>query len=118
VAEITRLNMIRRANPALQSHLGVIFLDCDNDHILCFMKQSPDGDNMVITAICMDPHHAQSGVLRLVPAIWRFAGGPVLRLESLMSGESLDWHGDDQTIRLDPAALPFAIWRVRAPLES
>jgi len=118
VAEITRLNMIRRANPALQSHLGVVFLDCDNDQILCFMKQSADGDNMVITAICMDPHNVQSGTLRLVPAIWRFADRPSLRLESLMSGERLEWFGDDQPIRLDPAALPFAIWRVRAPLED
>ncbi|RYG09978.1 MAG: alpha-1,4-glucan--maltose-1-phosphate maltosyltransferase, partial [Burkholderiales bacterium] len=57
VREITLLNQIRSSNPALQTHLGVTFCESSGDQVLCFTKTA--GDNIVFTAICLDPHHAQ-----------------------------------------------------------
>src|SRR5581483_225768 len=42
VAEIAALNRLRRGNPALQSHLGVSFLNAFNDAILYYEKATPD----------------------------------------------------------------------------
>jgi starch synthase (maltosyl-transferring) len=32
-----------------------------------------------------------------------------------MHGGQVTWHGKVQHLRLDPAVLPFAIWRVAPP---
>ena len=66
VAEVAALNRIRRANPALHSHLGVSFLPCDNDRVLCFVKVSASGDNVVVGAISSDPAGVQQTRFRLV----------------------------------------------------
>ncbi|WP_204311070.1 hypothetical protein, partial [Stenotrophomonas maltophilia] len=59
VAEITRLNAIRRENPALHSHLGVTFHNAFNDSILYFGKATPDRSNCLLVAVSMDPFNAQ-----------------------------------------------------------
>src|SRR5690606_36346549 len=45
VDEISRLNRIRRENPALQSHLGVQFVDSGNPQVLYFVKARPQAGN-------------------------------------------------------------------------
>ncbi len=61
VAEITELNAIRRANPALQTHLGVTFLAAGNDQVLVFEKATPDRCNVLLVAINLDlAHHASA----------------------------------------------------------
>ncbi len=39
-AEITRLNRIRRENPALHTHLGITFYNCTNSNIIYFGKST------------------------------------------------------------------------------
>ena len=43
VAEITALNRIRRAHPALQTHLGLTFYPAFNDQVLLYGKRTPGG---------------------------------------------------------------------------
>ena len=122
IAEITRLNAIRRANPALQTHLGVTFLQCGNDDVLCFVKAAPAadiqaGDNMVIVAIGMDPNTPQTARLPITSAMRDFAGPGPLRVEDLMTGRTEDWHGDTYEATLDPASRIFAVWRVQPAFE-
>ena len=56
VAEIAALNRIRRANPALQSHLGVAFYNAFNDQVLLYGKMAPSRAAMILVAISLDPH--------------------------------------------------------------
>jgi starch synthase (maltosyl-transferring) len=118
IAEIARLNTIRRSNPALQTHLGLTLLSCSNNSMLCFAKTSAANDNMVIVAITMDPVTPQTGTIQLTPEIHAFAGASSVRLEDLMQHSTADWFGNDQQIHLDPATQPFAIWRVRPAFEG
>jgi starch synthase (maltosyl-transferring) len=112
VPEITALNRIRRENPALQTHLGVAFLNCWNDNILAFRKMTADRSNLVVVAICLDPFAAQEAAFE-VP-LWEFGlpddGG--VAVEDLVSGRGWTWHGKVQRLRLDPAAQPYAILRL------
>jgi starch synthase (maltosyl-transferring) len=125
VREITQLNRIRKANPALHSHLNLRFHESSSEHILVFSKstrcegsgensENRYGDNVLLVAINLDPYAAHDASFD-VP-LWRF-GLPdhaALEVEDLMSESRFAWHGRQQHVHLDPQQqLPFAIWRVR-----
>ena len=114
VPEISALNRIRRENPALQTHLGIGFLNCWNDNILAFRKMTADRGNLVVVAINLDPFGVQEAAFE-VP-LWEFglpdhAG---VAVEDLLTGRNWTWHGKIQQLRLDPAALPYTILRISA----
>jgi starch synthase (maltosyl-transferring) len=117
VAEIVALNRIRKANPALQSHLGVTFYNAFNDQILLYGKRSPDAVDMILVAVSLDPHNMQEATFELPLWEWKLPDHGSLYVEDLMRGRGAIWTGKLQRVRLDPAGLPFAIWRV-APPES
>jgi len=113
VAEISRLNRIRRRNAALHSHLGVEFLPCAHESVVYFRKFAADGNQLLI-AISLDPHNVVEATLEL--PLWRFGrtDDGELQVEDLFREFSFTWHGKYQPVRLDPHELPFCIWRVDA----
>jgi len=114
-AEIARLNQIRRANPALHGNRGLEFLNAFDDSVLYYARTSRDGRNALLVAVNLDPHRAVEAEIEI--PLWRF-GLPdqaSLGAEELMEGRKLVWHGKRQRIRLDPARMPFAVWRLEAP---
>lgn len=113
VAEITRLNTIRRTHPALQSHLNVTFYTAFDEQILYFGKRLPGEDEMVLVAVSLDPHAPRSAAIE-VP-LWEF-GLPdhaAVEVEDLLRDTRFTWTGKMQTLHLNPADLPYAIWRIR-----
>ena len=113
IAEITQLNQMRRANPALQTHLGISFHNADNDQILYYSKATADLRNVVLVAVNLDPHFPQECEIEVPLWLWGLADAATVAVEDLMDGRTFTWHGKMQHIRLDPAALPFAVWRIR-----
>ena len=116
-AEIAALNRIRRAHPALQTHLGLSFYNAFNDQIVLFGKRVPNEDatgagEMILVAVSFDPHGAQEADIEI--PLWEFdqPDSGALDATDLMRGHRFTWHGKTQHIRLDPADLPFAIWQV------
>jgi len=110
IAEITRLNGIRKHNPALHSHLGLTLLPAFNDNILFFEKATPSRDNVVLVAVSLDPHNAQEADVEI--PLWA-SGLPdsgSLFVEDLMHGNRTTWTGKRQHLRLEPGE-PFSIWR-------
>jgi starch synthase (maltosyl-transferring) len=115
VEEITRLNAIRKANPALQTHLGLAFHTAFNDRVLFYSKATEDRSNVVLCAVGLDPYQAQEATVELpLWELWRLPDHAALEVEDLMrDGHRFAWHGRTQRLRLDPHGLPFGIWRVR-----
>ena len=113
VAEITQLNRIRRANPALQTHLGLAFHNAFNDQILYFSKSTPDLQNVVLVAVNLDPRFAQECDIEVPLWLWGLSDAAAVAVEDLVGGHRFTWQGKVQHIRLDPAVLPYALWRVR-----
>jgi starch synthase (maltosyl-transferring) len=111
-AEIARLNAIRRANPALQSHLGLAFHNAFDDAVLWYRKATPDRSNVVLVAVNLDPHHVREASVELPLWEWGLPDHASLDAEDLMTGHRFVWQGKMQQIRLDPAGLPFGLWRV------
>lgn len=119
IREITELNRIRSENPAFHSHLGIRFLNASNDNILFFIKSTEPvdsgqryGDNVVLVAINLDPFAAHDTMIEL--PLWEFgmSDDAGLEVEDLISGARLTWYGKLQSLRLDPFARPYAIWRI------
>ncbi|MFO1080322.1 MAG: alpha-1,4-glucan--maltose-1-phosphate maltosyltransferase [Reyranellaceae bacterium] len=115
VAEIGALNRLRRSHPALQSHRGVTFYNAFNDQVLVYGKSTPAHDHMVLVAVSLDPHAVQEASFEVPLWEWQLPDDGAVEGEELMSGRRFTWHGKVQRVRLDPAGLPFAIWRI-APL--
>jgi starch synthase (maltosyl-transferring) len=113
IDEISRLNRIRRANPALHTHLGISFHNAFNDQVLYYAKATPDLQNFILVAVNLDPHFPQECDIEVPLWRWGLPDQAAVAVEDLMTGTSLTWRGKVQHIRLDPAALPFAIWRLR-----
>ncbi|SDB15994.1 maltotransferase domain-containing protein [Belnapia rosea] len=113
VEEITRLNAIRRANPALQTQMGLAFHNAFNDNVLWYRKATAERDNCILVAVSLDPHHVQQASVELPLWEWGLPDHAALEAEDLMRGHRFTWQGKMQQIRLDPGELPFGIWRVR-----
>jgi starch synthase (maltosyl-transferring) len=113
VPEITRLNRIRKENPALKSHHGVTFLPAHNDNVLFYAKQAPGGRNTVLVAVNLAPHWTQEADVELPLNLVGLDDHASVAVEDLMRGHRFGWNGKWQRIRLEPA-LPFAIWRITA----
>ncbi|HZR37552.1 MAG TPA: alpha-1,4-glucan--maltose-1-phosphate maltosyltransferase [Nevskia sp.] len=114
VAEISRLNHIRRENPALHSHLGLRFYNAFNDQVLYYGKATPDLANFILVAVSLDPHRPQQTTFE-VP-LWEFGlpDSGAVEAEELMQGTRLRWQGKLQHWYFDPQRQPFAIWRIHA----
>ena len=111
IADIRLLNRLRRTYPALQTHLNTRFYAARNDHVIYYGKPSPDGSELILVMVNLDPHHPQEAAFE-VP-LWEF-GLPddgTVSAEDLAQGYRFDWRGKDQWIRLDPQE-PYRIWRI------
>jgi starch synthase (maltosyl-transferring) len=111
-AEIAALNAIRRDNPALQTHLGVSFLHTPNDLVLAYEKATSDRSNVVLVAVCLDPHNMQESEFDVPLWKWRLPDDGSVLVEDLVSGARFTWTGRTQRVRLTEDQ-PYAIWRVR-----
>jgi starch synthase (maltosyl-transferring) len=94
---ISRVNAIRRDNPALQHLDNIQFLATENDALIAYAKRT--GDNTIITVVTLDPVAAQEGIV-VVP--YGLGLPPVFTVTDLLSGESFDWRMGRNFVRLDP----------------
>jgi starch synthase (maltosyl-transferring) len=120
IAEITELNRIRRAQPALQSHLGLRFYDASNPNVILYGKQMPPAGGMIereiiLVAVSLDPHIAQDTSIEVPLWAMGLPDSATVAVRDLMRDVSFTWTGKYQQVRLDPASLPFAIWQLTVP---
>ncbi len=108
---ITRLNQIRRENPALHEYDNLRFHLCDNDRVLFYAKAAADGQNLLFFAVSLDPYAAHEVTLFFPLPDIRVAAGESWKAEELLEGGITTWQGSHQRIKLDPAS-PARIWRV------
>jgi starch synthase (maltosyl-transferring) len=111
-AEIAKLNRIRKAHPALQSHLGLRFYSAHNDQVIFYGKPLPAGDDVILCAVNLDPFHVQEVTLEIPLWEWKLPDTAAFIAHDLMRDTENTHAGKLQRIRLDPGELPFIIWRV------
>ncbi|WP_035690642.1 maltotransferase domain-containing protein [Azospirillum halopraeferens] len=112
---ITRINRIRKENPALHYLSNLRFYNAYEDNILFYGKMTESRDNIVLIAVNLDPHAAHGGTLEI--PLWEL-GLPDyahVDVEDLFTGQRFTWIGKHQHVWLDPHANPAAIWRIKPP---
>jgi len=117
-AYITRLNAIRRENRGLATNNWLAFHPVDNDHLLFYSKRTEDFSNIILTAVNLDPHHVQEGWLQVPLDELGIAENEIFQVHELIGDSRYLWQGKDNYVRLDPAASPAQIFRVRRRLRT
>ncbi len=114
---IARVNQIRAANPALHRNRSLRFYTVDNDEIICFAKYTEDRNNVIVVAVNLDPHHAQSGWVDLPLAELGLDPTKPFQMHDLLTDARYLWNGPRNYLSLNPASVPAHIFRVRHNLR-
>ncbi|HKT73436.1 MAG TPA: alpha-1,4-glucan--maltose-1-phosphate maltosyltransferase [Steroidobacteraceae bacterium] len=115
---IARVNRIRRENAPLQSDRGLRFHEIDNDMLLAYSKTAEGGTDSILVVVNVDPHHAQSGWLRLDPVTLGVEPGTTFQAHDLLSGARFLWRGERNYVALDPEHSPAHIFRIRRRVRT
>ncbi|HKS49145.1 MAG TPA: alpha-1,4-glucan--maltose-1-phosphate maltosyltransferase [Amycolatopsis sp.] len=107
---LTKLNLIRRAHPALQQMRTLRFHHVDNGGLLAYSKQDPATGDTVVMVVTLNPFGAEEGTLWLDLPSLGFAWHDRLIAHDEVSGETWDW-GRANYVRLEP-------WRAVAHIVS
>lgn len=109
-AEIARLNQLRRANPALQSHHGLTLAASGNERVIAFARATPGNGNVILAAISLDPFHPQTARVEPPFALFGTPWPDSLVAEDLLADRRDTWH-DARAVALSPDQ-PYRIWRL------
>ncbi|MGH7477403.1 MAG: alpha-1,4-glucan--maltose-1-phosphate maltosyltransferase [Longimicrobiales bacterium] len=115
---ITRVNRIRRDNPALQRNGSLRFHTTDNDALIAYSKLDAVTGNLVLSVVNVDPYHVHSGFLELPLADLGLGTDQPFQVHDLLGDGRYQWHGPRNYVELNPHVLPAHIFRVRRRMRS
>ena len=118
VALITRVNAIRKDNPALHHYRNLQFVPTDNDQVIAYLRATPDFANLVLVVVNLDPHHTQSAWVRVPVGDLAIDQGEQYQVHDLISDARYLWTGESNFVQLDPNVCPAHIFRVRRRVKT
>ncbi|NTW55429.1 MAG: alpha-1,4-glucan--maltose-1-phosphate maltosyltransferase [Chlorobiaceae bacterium] len=117
-AEITRINRIRKENPALQQTNDISFVRIDaapgeeHGQLMGYVKRSSDGGNIILTVVNLDAHSMQNGWLRFPLELFGQPYDHRFTVEDLLTGNRYEWNGEWNYVEVNPHVVPAHIFRV------
>jgi starch synthase (maltosyl-transferring) len=99
---ITLVNRIRRENPALHSDHRLRFYPVDNDRLLFYGKTTADLSNIILVVVNLDPHHTQSGWLRVPLQELGLSEQESYQVHDLITNAHFLWSGESNYVQIDP----------------
>jgi starch synthase (maltosyl-transferring) len=126
---ITRINRIRRENPALQHNRSLRFHGSDNQSVMAYSKwshadgtpftyrhleQRPGDDgNLILVVVNLDPKHTHGSTIHLPLDQWGIDAADSFEVHDLVSNARYVWRGWSNYVELNPHAFPAHIFRVQ-----
>ncbi|HUF17571.1 MAG TPA: alpha-1,4-glucan--maltose-1-phosphate maltosyltransferase [Thermoanaerobaculia bacterium] len=110
---ITRVNRIRRQNPALQSDHSLRFHKTSNEQILCYSKNTEDHANVIVTFVNLDFHNTQAGFADLDLEAFGLRPDQTFQVHDLLSDARYTWHGPRTFVELNPHIVPAHIFSIQ-----
>ena len=113
-AEIARVNALRNQHEAFQRTFNVLFIPCNNSHIIAYLKQNFDKTDRFIIVVNMDWENKQVGTLDLSPEHLGLAHEGSLRLVDQFAHAPKEylWKGTNPYLELDPKKSPAHIFQI------
>lgn len=115
---ISRINRIRRDNPALQQTRNLMFHPVDREEIICYSKWTDDYSNIILVAANLEPHHTHSTWLYLPFEEMGVSTDQTFQMHELVSDSRYLWHAGANYLELNPQTLPVQIFRLRRRIRS
>ncbi|MFZ7127603.1 MAG: alpha-1,4-glucan--maltose-1-phosphate maltosyltransferase [Desulfobacterales bacterium] len=115
---ISRVNRIRRDNPAFQQDRNLRFIPTDNEQLIGFSKFSDDLTNIVLVVANLDPHHTHAGWIDVPLEALRIDPDRGYQVHDLLSDARYLWHGGRNFVELDPGVMPAHIFRIRRKVRT
>jgi starch synthase (maltosyl-transferring) len=114
---ITLVNQARRENPALQYDHRLRFYPVDNERLLFYGKTTPDLSNIMLMVVNLDPHHVQSGWVRVPLHELGLRPDEPYQVHDLLTGARFLWTGEPNFVQLAPE-LPAHVLRLRRKVKT
>nr|WP_228281633.1 hypothetical protein [Rubrobacter marinus] len=108
---VTRINEIRRENPALHELTNLSFHEASDENVLFYSKTL--GENTVFVVVNLDPHEAHEATLLYPPGL--VGDGEAYTVEELILQNEWEERGPSRRVRLDPGLNPAEIFRLKTP---
>jgi len=113
---ISRINRIRKENPALQRNRNLRFHYIDNPMLICYSKTTDDLSNAIVAIVNLDPFQRQTGWVHLDLAALGLTADRAFQVHDLLGEGRYMWQGSRNYVDLTPESLPAHILRIgRAP---
>ena len=109
---ITRVNTIRRKNPALQRYRNLTFYDADNPHILWYGKATENRDNLIFVAANLDPTVERESMVSVPIEQLGIGWNQTYKMHELLSDRVYEWQGPRGFVKLYPGVDPAQIFRL------
>ena len=110
---VTKLNFIRKENRAFHEYANLRFHDAENDNVLFYSKTTPAKDSLILCAVTVDIHHAQTAFVYVPLDDFGIGHHETYQVEDLLTGERFLWTGARNFVSLNPHTRPAHIFRVR-----
>jgi len=110
---VSRVNSIRRDNPALQTDRGLRFVEIDNDHLIAYSKVDEDGSNLLLMIVNLDPYHTQAGMVDVPIHRWGIAPDQQYQVHDLIADARYSWRNWKNYVELNPFVQPAHIFRIQ-----
>jgi len=109
---ISRVNRIRKENPALQSTNNIYFGDTTNNQLIGYGKVDDGLTNRLLIVVNLDPYHQQMGHFQVPIEEMGLERGKPYQVHDLLSGDKYQWMDEMNYVKLDPHLMPAHIFKV------
>ena len=110
---ISKINRIRKENPALQGNRNLRFHETDNPALICYSKATDDLSSVIVVIVNLDCFHVQVGWVHLDLGTIGLGANRAFQAHDLLGGGRYLWQGPRNYVELVPESLPAHIFRVR-----
>ena len=108
---ISRINQIRKEQPALQQTNNITFCDTDNQQIMAYYKYDDNKQNELLMIASLDPYYAKQAWVKLPLQSLGLHQGQPIRVTDLITGNSYIWNKEWNFVELHPS-LPFHLFKI------
>lgn len=112
-AFVTRINEIRRNNPALHEYNNLEFYAADNESILFYGKRTPDNSNMILVVINLDPFQTQHSYIHVPIELFDIDENEIYQAHDLITDQRFLWQGRRNYVEIKPQEESVHLFAIR-----